>query len=266
MGLSKKPEAIKQLYVKKVKYHLDYHGTWLPIDNLKLGDIGIMVGNAFRPLGENLSDYGIQYEILPPVPRPDDEFSFSTSGMVIQNYKANVDVDQIGTANLELTFNDSFGIAFRTKEPKISRLAKQGLIAEQIAALYKENKDKWKYRVIIMEMIEVDSASIIISGEAGSSIIVGADVDLDPALANIADAGIGVKNIRKSGAITEYLAKTALTPLYKIGGMFPAWHHMDRVFKWKSDKFDPTKLEGATLKMAFVEDISLEDIENQSED
>ncbi len=252
------PNSLAKLYNKEVFNRLRYHGTWFPNDKWQLGDIGIIRDGVFEHQGENLTDHDIDFDIDEGAVKADDNMSFSSTGTSETKIEANATLDGVGKAQIEIKFNSEFGVHFKTKEYKISRIKKQGEIAEKIKNLYKENPEKWKNRAVIMELVQVESGSIIIAQDKGSAITLSGNVDKVAQL-DIADAKLGITTLKKTGSIMEFLAKDKLTPLFKMGKVSKAWFLGNVVIKAKSADSPPPV--GAIEGIDFIPDASLEDLE-----
>jgi hypothetical protein len=252
------PNSLAKLYNKEVYTHLNYHGTWFPIDKWQLGDIGTIQDGVFEHKGENLTDYDVNFDIQEDEVKADDSMSFSSTGTNETKIEASAGVEGVGKAQVEFKFNNQFGVIFKTKEFKSSRIKRQADVGEKIKELYKKNPEKWKNRAVIMELVQVESGSIIISREQGSTITLSGNVERVGQL-DIADGKLGISIVKKTGSIMEFLAKDKLTPLFKMGKVSKAWLSGEIVIKKRAD--NPTDPKNAIEVLDFIPDASIEDLE-----
>ena len=250
-------KSLAELYNQEVYKRLNYHGTWSPSEQWHLGDILTIEKGTFTHKGENLIDYGVDFNIEEGEEKMDNSMSFSSTGTNETKIDASSDVTKVGKAQVKVSFSNEFGVLFKTKGYKISRILKQGDVGDKIKALYKKDPLRWKNRVVIMELVQVNSGTILISHEKNSSVTIEGKVEEGKEL-DIADAKLGITSHSKKGAIVEYIATRNLTPLLKLGRPAKAWFLGDVVVKHKST--DPVP-EGVVEGIDFNQEIDLEDLE-----
>lgn len=250
-------KSLAELYNHQVYTRLNYHGTWSPNEQWQLGDILSIEKGTFSHKGENLVDYGVDFDIQEGEEKMDDSMSFSSTGTKETKLDASADVTKVGKAQVKVAFSNEFGVLFKTKGYKISRIQKQGDVGDKIKELYKQDPDRWKNRAVIMELVQVNSGTILISHEKDSSLTIEGKVEEGKVL-DIADAKLGITSHDKKGAIMEYIATSNLTPLFKLGRPSKAWFLGNVVVRHRST--DPVP-EGVVEGIDFNQEIGLEDLE-----
>lgn len=250
-------KSLAELYNQEVYKRLNYHGTWSPSEQWHLGDVLTIEKGTFTHKGENLIDYGVDFNIEEGEEKTDNSMSFSSTGSNETIIDVSADVTKVGKAQVKVAFSNEFGVIFKTKGYKISRIQKQGDVGDKIKKLYQQDPERWKKRVVIMELVQVNSGTILISYEKNSSLTIEGKVEEGKVL-DIADAKLGITSHNKIGAIMEYIATSNLTPLFKLGRPSKAWFLGNLVVRHRST--DPVP-EGVVEGIDFNQEVGLEDLE-----
>ena len=73
--------------------------------------------------------------------------------------------------------------------------------------------------VVITELIQFASATIIISTGSNSVLELEASADSKDLSVRLADAKLGLKVVREQGSCTKFICSTGFSPLYKVKGI-----------------------------------------------
>jgi len=211
---------LAKTYLTEIHKALRYYATWAPQNNFELGDIGIMKGKQFIYL-DKLKNKKVSFVPNNGLPKKDDAFSYYSEDNIKISTKLVGEADkQIldAKAKMIIKFGRKNSILFRPKGVTMHKIEDQLRLAEQITKLYKEKKWKRDW-VVITELIEVDSATILISNSKNATAEISASSNVEAGMFNIADAKLGLKLSHSKSLGIEILAAQALTPLYSISGM-----------------------------------------------
>ena len=217
-------------YTRELKKQFGYLATWLPGTPIELGDVGILRKNRFTKIS-NLSDFEIQFEIESDETKADIEHSSKgavslttkASGTATPQESVLAEVD----AGITVEFSKDNAILFKANGTTSPSIKDQAALGEKIIELYK--KGKWdKDWAVVTEVVNSDSATILISSSSNGKIELKAKGEVEAAKLDIADAEIGFELLYSKDVSTKVIAETALTPLFKVS-------------KLKSRKFVPTK-------------------------
>lgn len=213
--------AIRKQYVKDLYRHFNYYPTWLPGVPLKLGDIGVINKNEFTKIS-SLENEGIPFEVVPDSTRMDLDF-VSEGGVSITTKLA-------GSAKLPNSYlmelDAGFSIDFKGKNVTLFKL--KGTLSPQISdkiVLGKEvikryKKGDWnKDWVIITELVQADSSTIIVSNSAESKIELKANVDAGIGNVEITDASAQFSIAFDRDVSLKFITEENLTPLFKAMGV-----------------------------------------------
>lgn len=208
-------------YTDEMKKRFGYLATWNPGVPLKLGDIGTLKNNIFTRLS-NVHDLGLEFEVRHDPTQTILEHNSSGSvsittkmsgtsapeGSVLTNLDAGIIVEFIKE-------NSTLFKANNTTSPTIKDSINLG---NQILQLYRSGK--WnKNWVVITELVEAESATILISSKSNSKIELKANANIEAPALDIADATFNFSTQFSRGLETKIVAEGGLTPLFKVMGM-----------------------------------------------
>lgn len=213
-------------YNKEIHREFGYHATWTPGVPLKLGDVGVLVDGVFRQ-ESTLADFGIsdfntrQGSVL-------EDYKFDSKSGVSIALKASGEAapanSQLGEAEagFSIDFSKDFAVVFRAHAPQEHVITNSAQIGAKIVELYEKGEWKKDY-VVVTNMVQAASATVIISGEKGGHIDISASGKSEVAEADLAniDAGLDVK--WSSNISEKIIAKSSTTPLYRLHGIKKGW-------------------------------------------
>ena len=214
-------------YTRELKKQFGYLATWLPSTPLALGDIGILRKNQFIKIS-NLEDLGISFEVEEDTTKADIEYN--SQGSVSITAKASGTIapkdsmlKQVDTG-LTVAFSRKNSIVFKANGTTSPSIKDQIKLGNEVLQLYKEGK--WsKNWVVVTELVNAESATILISSASDSKIELVAKNDVAIHQLDIADASLNLGVIFSRGLATQIVAQSNLTPLFrasKVKGRFLA--------------------------------------------
>jgi hypothetical protein len=213
------PDVYK-IYASKIYSGLNYRPTWLPVAPLKLGDVGVLHDGVFS-YRTTLSQLGIEFSV-----RHDDsigdsvdfksesdiDISVKASGQVNPSFTAITDAE----AGARVEFRSSRGVVMQLRGVSVNTIADEATLErDMLAAAISEDETKQWQRdwVVITEVVEAEAGTILISGDAGSTIELKASGTVAPA--NLADLNAKFKVVAESKVQNDWIAKKGITPLYR---------------------------------------------------
>ena len=208
-------------YTDEMKKRFGYYATWNPGLPLKLGDIGIKRDNLFTKISD-LESVGISFDI-----RTDENktsIEHNSQGSVTVTTKLSGTVAPEGSvltgadAGIIVEFGKKNSTMFKANNTTSPSIKDTIVLGKQIKKLY--DAGKWNYKwVIITELIEAESASIIISNTSNGKIELKANANIDTMNFDIADAKFDFSTQFSRGLETKIISEEGLTPLFKIMGL-----------------------------------------------
>lgn len=212
-------------YTRELKKQFGYFATWLPGTPLELGDIGVLKGNIFTKIS-NLSDFKIKFDVEKDTSKADIEHS--SKGAVSITTKASGTVAPQGSslgeieAGIRVEFNKENAILFKANATLSPSIKDQVSVGNQVIKLFEEGK--WdKNWVVITEIVEAESATILISSSSNSKIELKAKGDVGSANLDIADADLGFELKFSKDLSTKIIAEESLTPLFRASKIKRPW-------------------------------------------
>jgi len=208
---------LKSLYKKT---H-GYRPTWLPSTPIQIGDVGILENDVFIK-ESTLKEYGIFFEIVTSESDATIDFSSERGITLTTKFEGKIDPNAISLGEADagfiIEFNHENGFIFRTKGSRTIRIDNLGIVKKEVLNHF--NKGQWnKNLVIISELIEAKSATILLSGQAGSKVELKAQGNLNVSTVDIADASLNLKLESGQALAATILGQEKITPLYRAIGV-----------------------------------------------
>ncbi|HWB24807.1 MAG TPA: hypothetical protein VG738_04975 [Chitinophagaceae bacterium] len=201
---------------------LGFRATWDPGLPLKIGDVVKLDDNGVVNVFSSLDKMGITAEIRTDETATDLDYS-SGSGIDITT-KAEGAAPVAGSilsnadAGFTIQFKTDKSIVFKISGYKTDQIINLGDLEKSL--LEKSQRGEWdKQLLIITHLITADTATIIISAQANTSLDLKAKADAGTAQLKITNASLGLTVARESGNTIKFIAQGGLTPLYKVMGL-----------------------------------------------
>ena len=208
-------------YLRLMNKKFGYHAIWVPSRKIEVGQVGMFHNDVFTPY-TSLEKLGIPMEVS--TKNTDDYLEFKSSSSVKVSVKAhgktNPDFAIIaeGEAGFAVSFASQNSIYFKGLGVSSHVLENLHDIHQEVRGLEQAGVWQNKY-VIITEVLETKSATILISNSSNSMIELRAKGAQPGGVLDIADVGMGLEHVREIGIDTKILAKNGITPLYKVVGL-----------------------------------------------
>lgn len=247
--------SAQKQYSDEMKKKFGYYATWNPGYPLELGDYGILKDNVFTRLS-NIKDLGVEFDVRPDSSKVDLEHN--SYGSVQVTTKLSGVGAPVGSTLTELDagiiveFSRENSVLFKANNTTSPSIGDSNKVGIEIVNLYKEGKwnPNW---VVITELINAESATILISNSSNSKIELRATANIDTPSIDIASADFKFSTQLSRGLATKIIAKEGIKPLFKVMGMKTRIVGPP-IFKLANlNSFD--LLTPATAKNNFIDDI-----------
>ncbi len=216
--LTKGPQ---EQYTDEMNRKFGYMATWLPGIPLKLGDIGVIHDNVFSRVA-GLDDFNIQFEIRQDETPEDLEYSSKGSVSVTTKLSGAVTPPGSSLGNLDAGFIVEFSgqnsILFKANNTKTNLIKNTIKLGEDILKLYQDGKWNKKW-VVITELVEAQTATILISNSKDAKIELKANANINLPKLDIADAKLDLGYTSSKGMDTKIISQSGLSPLFKVKGI-----------------------------------------------
>nr|HPQ97404.1 hypothetical protein [Thiolinea sp.] len=165
--------AIHQRYTREIYDNLRYRPTWLPGTPIRLGSVGVIENGIFRPVTA-LAQLNMAFDAVTDSSR--DTISYNSKSGVSITFKAAGDsnprfeaVTQ-GSAGALVEFSRDGAVVLQLKGAASHRIADQpALYRALLRAVVLGDQAQWQRDwVVITEVVQAQSATILISDSAGS--------------------------------------------------------------------------------------------------
>lgn len=212
--------APSKFYLKHISSKIDYRATWLPAVPLKLGMIGVLSNGVFD-VRSSLEEEGFTPNVLKDLTPGDIDYTSHDSvdiGIKLAG-KAPVagSVLTEGEAGIVLDFHSENAVVFQAKDMLNHQITNMGAMQKDIIQKYKD--EAWpKDWVIITQLVEATSATIIISNSSNNKLELKASANVGTQNLTLTDASLGLSVAKETGSSIKVIAQNGITPLYRVMG------------------------------------------------
>lgn len=200
-----------KLYQKEMHNHMGFFATWLPASTLELGDFGVLEAGRFRRVG-SLRELGVAHADIRGGPPENMSYSASAQRAVETSLGASAPVP-VAKAELSIRFSQQGGYVFEAAGIRNIEIADRMRLAKDLLAAY--NQGRWQKEWLIVDAVyRAASATIIVSEDSSSEIVLRASGDVPLGPLPLADPKLGLSVSASSGKVVHVIAQSELTPLY----------------------------------------------------
>ncbi|MGV8915834.1 MAG: hypothetical protein ACOH1X_10355 [Kaistella sp.] len=249
-------------YTKEMYKKFGYHATWLPGVNLQLGDIGTMDNGVFTRNG-NIKKQGISFEIREDKTRTTLEYYSQGGVSVSQKLSGKAappgsvfgDID----AGIIVEFLKDKAVLFKANNTSSPSIEDAIALGKEVLKRYEAGEWNKNY-VIITEILEAETLTVLISNQANTKVELKAQANIKASHFDIADAAFKFGTEIKGGLETHIIAQEGATPLFKMMGikkgiLRPTVFEAMATFPVYPENFEPAENIGKEVSgFDFIED------------
>ncbi|MBA3045049.1 MAG: hypothetical protein FP824_02405 [Euryarchaeota archaeon] len=208
-----------ELYVREIRRKLKYYfAAWLPGEELKLGDVGILEGDFFRR-ETTLEALNISFTERPDTsPTPIELVSQQGTSFTLKiSGEANdaIPVLPVNKAGISLNFSNEGAFVFQAAESYEPTIEDIATLNEQILQAHKERK--WKENwAVITKIVKVPYATIIISNSPNSEIIFETDAALKQGIVDLGKMGTNLMWRKQTGDLIKMIGARNISPFFQL--------------------------------------------------
>lgn len=210
-----------KLYQREMHNNLGFFATWLPSAAMSLGDIGVLEGGRFRRMA-SLKELGIG--------QPDvregtaENVSYSASATRSDKLSAGAGTPvPLANGELSISFTSKGGYVFEAIQMKQIEVADRLTLASSLLQAYEAGR--WRKEWLLIDALyRAESATILVSEDSSSEVVLKASAATGTGLLPLADPKLGLGIASSSGKIIHIIAANNLYPLYscvKVRNPFP---------------------------------------------
>jgi hypothetical protein len=200
-----------KLYQKQMHNNVGFFATWLPSSSVQLGDLGVLEAGRFRRVG-SLGELGVSIgDVREGAPE-----SMSYSAWADKKTSASAGASAavpLAKAELAIQFSQQGGYVFEAAAIRNVEIADRLKIAAAILALYESGR--WQKEWLLVDAVyRADSATIIVSEDSASGIVLNANADTPLGSLPLADPKVALSITSVTGKVVHVIAQSGLSPLY----------------------------------------------------
>ena len=256
--------SIAEQYAKEMKKKFgNYYVAWTPGKPLKLGDIGILKNNVFERQGSLSESFNITFKIRKDTKKEMMDYTSKNSVDMMSTLSGEVPILKILKdldADVIVDFTKEGAVLFKANGVLAHSIENFIEIGEKIVELYKIGKWKKEY-VVITELLEADSATILISNSKNSRVVLKAKAGIGVGEVDLANVSLGLDIQSHRNMDTKIIATEGLTPLFQLKGIKKRiFHKQPNVIHKAVGDFNPLSSEDVDHSSSDDEVITFEDV------
>lgn len=208
--------ATSTQYIKELHRHFGYWAAWSPGVPLSLGTLGEFEDGVFVPTS-HLFSFGIRFRTIKD--ETPSDLTYQSEGSVAVTFKAKGETKGL-FKNLS-EFDAGVGVDFNRANAVY--FSATGCYEDRIADIEKLKSDvmmlpasTWPSNVAVVTHLQrAETATVLISGTAGSRVELKAAADIGHAVINVADVAAQVSIAYSDKMATQIVSSRGLTPLFR---------------------------------------------------
>jgi hypothetical protein len=210
-----------KFYLKHMASKTAYRANWEPNKPLGLGMVGKLTNGVFD-LFTTLEQEGLAMKDLKD--ETTGEMDYSSSGSVDINIKLAGQAPLAGSvlteaqAGFVLDFHSDNGVVFLIKDTLTHQISNMGELEKKIVERYKNGTWPKDY-VVITQLVEAVSATIIISNNNNNRVELEATANAGLPSIKLTDASLGLKVANERHKTMKVLAQSGIIPIYRVMGI-----------------------------------------------
>ena len=204
-------------YTKEMFEKFGYMATWTPGLPLELGDVGTIKDRVFSRV-TSLKNLGIDFKTRED--KTEETQKHSSSGSVSILFKAAGKAPALGSvlteaeAGFTIDFKKNKSTVYEATGCVAPTIEDQVAMGKKILELFQTGE--WsKDWVVITELIQAKSATVLISNSSSSKIELSAKGTFTGGAASLADVSAQLQMAFSKDMMTTLVSQTGLTPLFK---------------------------------------------------
>jgi hypothetical protein len=218
-------DSAARAYTKEVHNKLEKYATWLPGENVQVGDVGQLQNEVFHRLA-HLKDFKIACNV---VKDPNSKTTYKCMSSTTRETEVSASAKG-PTAGLGAVAGD-LHISFSRKDSFYLLLTQ--CIGSSIDNLIKlgneilkrvQTRDWQVDYVVVTRVVTAGSATILQASTSGSSVVLQGDESGNP-VASLLEAGAAIKSKSDGAFSLSTVAQAKLTPLFNLGKVEYNWHN-----------------------------------------
>ena len=214
---------VHQYYLKHIADKTGYRATWEPNKPLTLGAI-VKINKGVFAILSSLEKEGIPFEVLED--SSEGTLDYSSSETVQIGIKAAGQIPAAGSvlsaadAGFSIDFGSDKSILFQADKTKTHQINNIASIEREV--IKRVGEGRWdKNWLIVTELLEADTATIIVSFSTNSKIEIKANANVGASQLKLTDASLELSVVSEKGSLFKAVASKGITPLYRVMG----YHH-----------------------------------------
>ena len=199
-----------ELYQREMHSNLGFFATWLPADQIEIGDIGMLEAGRFRRTS-SLGEMGIKFD--PKSSNSSQNLQYTSTKGTKVTTDVSAAVTAVVKAQIAIDFSRQGAFVFHASGVRAQRLENRAEVGEKILKAYRNNK--WRLEWLLVEALhEAEQATIIVSEDSSAGLVLVASAEAPISAVSLADPKISLSVASTHGKIVQVVGSKQLHPLY----------------------------------------------------
>lgn len=199
------------LYQKEMHDNIGFFATWLPGDNINIGDIGIIDGGRFRKQ-TSLSELDIDFSMSPEGAPISLQYTSTEGTKISCGGNASGDILQ-SKAEISIDFSKTGAFLFHALNVRHFRMEGLSKVTSEIIKLF-DNGNWHKGWHLIDSQHVADTATIIVSQDQSASLTLSAETSMELGSIPLADPNVKLSVASSRGKLVQIICGREIRPLY----------------------------------------------------
>jgi hypothetical protein len=199
-----------KLYQREMHERLGFFANWLPADPIDVGDVGRLEAGRFRRTS-SLAEFGI--ETTAESGGGDQPVEYTSSNGTQVELGGGAGAAGLAKAEVRVSFSRTSAFVFHASKLRLLRLSNPAAVARDVVVAYDEGR--WEKDWLIVESLhEAEIATILVSQDSASELVLSADVSELLASFSLADPNIDFSVTSSRGQVVKIIQAEGVHPLY----------------------------------------------------
>ena len=208
------------IYQQQMHDNLGFFATWLPGDQLDLGEAGVLEGGRFRKQS-SLAELGITCESSPEGAAQTLQYQSTEETKIDLHATGATEMPKAG-AQVTIDFSREGAFLFQAVNVRQLRIANRAHVAGAILKAYE--KGKWKKEWFLVESLQIaQCATIMVALDRSARLVLKASAPIQLGDVPLANAKAKFSVISSRGTIVHVLGGRDLRPLFSCLRLKESW-------------------------------------------
>jgi hypothetical protein len=211
-------QNLASAYTEEIRDELSYLGTWLPDDQMQLGDMGVLVGQRFVRSSTLTAELGLDVGGTRELAQGD--LKYHSRDAVTVSFKAQGVAPDPGLglaqadAGVVVRFSRANAVLLEMRGRRVVSVEDQLTLGRGILRAWADGKwdPEW---CVVVEAVSGDATTVLVAAEADACFELRASGQISAVDVSLVEAGAGFQRVGSQKVGIDVVGKAEATPLLK---------------------------------------------------